>query len=222
MMDYINDKLAVEPRDNFLDEHNRVDIEIFIHVSPDGFGTIGHCDICIGDEVISYGNYDHDSIRLFELIGDGVLFFAPRETYIPFCIETDHKTIFSYGLRLTSKQLQSVQEEINKLKEKTVSWYPHSYYDQNLHDDYSSRLYLKTGAIFYKFKSGRFKTYFVFGSNCVKLAETIIGKAGLDIIDLNGIISPGTYQNYLEREYQRANGIVICKNVYNSLTIDNK
>lgn len=44
----------------------------------------------------------------------------------------------------------------------------------------------------------------------------------MDIIDLNGIISPGTYQNYLEKEYQRANGVIISKNVYNQLTIDHK
>ena len=41
----------------------------------------------------------------------------------------------------------------------------------------------------FKFKRGRYKTYFVLGSNCVKLAEAIMGKAGMDIIDLNGIIS---------------------------------
>ncbi len=41
----------------------------------------------------------------------------------------------------------------------------------------------------------------------------------MDIIDLNGIISPGTYQNYLEKEYQRINGTIITKNIYNILTI---
>lgn len=222
MMDYINERLAVEPTEKFLDDQNHANVEIFIHVSPDGFGTIGHCDICIDNQVISYGNYDYDSIRLFETIGDGVLFIAPRESYIPFCIETDHKTIFSYGVRLTVKQLASVKREIEKLKENTYPWYPRSYKDRNDCNDYASRLYLRTGASFFKFKRGRYKTYFVLGSNCVKLAEAIMGKAGMDIIDLNGIISPGTYQNYLEKEYQRANGVIISKNVYNQLTIDHK
>ena len=189
MMDYINERLAVEPTEKFLDDQNHANVEIFIHVSPDGFGTIGHCDICIDNQVISYGNYDYDSIRLFETIGDGVLFIAPRESYIPFCIETDHKTIFSYGVRLTVKQLASVKREIEKLKENTYPWYPRSYKDRNDCNDYASRLYLRTGASFFKFKRGRYKTYFVLGSNCVKLAEAIMGKAGMDIIDLNGIIS---------------------------------
>lgn len=222
MMDYINERLEVEPREVFLDDNNHDNIEIFIHVSPDGFGTIGHCDICIDNQVISYGNYDYDSIRLFESIGDGVLFVAPRDSYIPFCIETDHKTIFSYGIRVTDKQFNNVKKEVNKLKENTYRWYPRSYKDASDCNDYASKLYLGTKAKFYKFKKGRYKTYFVLGSNCVKLAEAIMSKAGMDIIDLNGIISPGTYQNYLEKEYQRANGVVISKNVYNQLTIIGK
>ena len=219
MMDYINERLAVEPKEKFLDDRDHANVEIFIHVSPDGFGTIGHCDICIDNNVISYGNYDYDSIRLCESIGDGVIFVAPRESYIPFCIEVDKKTIFSYGVRLTAKQLESVKAEIRKIFENTYQWYPHSYKNKDDCNDYASKLYLRTKTKFYKFKKGRFKTYFVLGSNCVKLAETIMGKAGMDIIDLNGIISPGTYQNYLEKEYQRINGTIITKNIYNILTI---
>lgn len=219
MMDYINERLAVESKEKFLDDVDHANVEIFIHVSPDGFGTIGHCDICIDDNVISYGNYDHDSIRLYESIGDGVIFVAPRESYIPFCIEIDKKTIFSYGVRLTTKQLESIKAEIKKIFDNTYRWYPRSYKNKDDCDDYASKLYLRTNTKFYKFKKGRFKTYFVLGTNCVKLAETIMGKAGMDIIDLNGIISPGTYQSYLEKEYQRVNGTIITKNIYNILTI---
>lgn len=219
MMDYINERLAVEPKEKFIDDQIYSNVEIFIHVSPDGFGTIGHCDICIDDNVISYGNYDCDSIRLCESIGDGVIFVAPRESYIPFCIEVDRKTIFSYGVRLTKKQLESIKTEIKKIFENTYRWYPRSYKNKDDCNDYASKLYLRTNTKFYKFNKGRFKTYFVLGSNCVKLAETIMGKAGMDIIDLNGIISPGTYQSYLEKEYQRVNGAIITKNIYNILTI---
>lgn len=219
MMDYINERLAVEPKEKFIDDQVYSNVEIFIHVSPDGFGTIGHCDICIDDNVISYGNYDCDSIRLCESIGDGVIFIAPRESYIPFCIEVDRKTIFSYGVRLTKKQLESIKTEIKKIFENTYRWYPRLYKNKDDCNDYASKLYLRTNTKFYKFNKGRFKTYFVLGSNCVKLAETIMGKAGMDIIDLNGIISPGTYQSYLEKEYQRVNGAIITKNIYNILTI---
>ena len=73
---------------------------------------------------------------------------------------------------------------------------------------------MKTGAQFYKFKSGKFKTYFVMGTNCVLLADEIIGKTGSDVIDMNGIIAPGTYQDYLEKEYQKESGLVVNKKIY--------
>lgn len=73
------------------------------------------------------------------------LFIAPRRrSYIPFCIETDHKTIFSYGVRLTVKQLKC-KREIEKLN--TYPWYPRSYKDRNDCNDYASRLYLRTGML---------------------------------------------------------------------------
>lgn len=222
MMDYINERLQIEPKEHFLNSNEAHDIEIFIHASADGFGTVGHCDVCIDDKVISYGNYDHDSIRMFEAIGDGVVFIANREHYLNFCIQNYQQTIFAYGVSLSAKQLSSVKNEVNKLMANTYQWFPRSYYNKNDCNDYASKLYLYTNANFYKFKKGKFKTYFVLGSNCVKLVERVVGKGGLDIIDLNGIISPGTYQNYLEKEYQRVNGVVVSKNVYNRLTFFQK
>lgn len=222
MMDYINERLQIEPKEHFLNPNETHDIEIFIHASADGFGTVGHCDVCIDDKVISYGNYDHDSIRMFEAIGDGVVFIANREHYLNFCIQNYQQTIFAYGVSLSAKQLSSVKNEVNKLMANTYHWFPRSYYNKNDCNDYASKLYLYTNANFYKFKKGKFKTYFVLGSNCVKLVERVVGKGGLDIIDLNGIISPGTYQNYLEKEYQRVNGVVVSKNVYNRLTFFQK
>lgn len=34
------------------------DIHVLIHVSADGVGSIGHCDLVLNGTVISYGNYD--------------------------------------------------------------------------------------------------------------------------------------------------------------------
>lgn len=218
MMDYVNERLQIEPKEHFFNPDEMHDIEIFIHASTDGFGTVGHCDVCIDDKVISYGNYDHDSIRMFEAIGDGVIFITNRERYLNFCIQEYQQTIFAYGVSLTARQLMEVKNELDKLMANAYQWFPRSYYNRNDCNDYASKLFLNTNANFYKFKKGKFKTYFVLGSNCVKLVECIVGKGGLDIIDLNGILSPGTYQNYLEKEYQRVNGVVVSKNVYNRLT----
>lgn len=222
MMDYINGKLAVDHQLEIENSDENVNLEIFIHVSPDGFGAMGHCDIYFDGEVISYGNYDYSSIRLFETMGDGVLFTTNKEQYLPFCIKEDNKTIFGYGMHLTDIQLQSVRKALQKLKENTYPWYPPAYSDPTNTEEYASRLYLNTNASFYKFKKGKFKSYFVLGTNCVLLAEEVVGKSGQDIINLNGIISPGTYQDYLEKEFQRVNSQVITKNVYNKSILVHK
>lgn len=215
MMDYINERLQID--DTFCIENTNQDVnlEIFIHVSPDGFGKMGHCDIYFDGEVISYGNYDYSSIRLFEAMGDGVMFITEKEKYLPFCIKEDHKTIFGYGLHLNDIQINSVRDAIMKIKGNAFPWFPPAYYDHNVTDDYASRLFLATSASFYKFKKGKFKSYFVLGTNCVLLAEEIVGNSGQDIINLNGIITPGTYQDYLEKEYHKANSQVVSKNIYN-------
>lgn len=196
-------------------DNDEVDLEVFVHVSPDGFGIMGHCDLYFEGEVLSYGNYDQHSTRLFEAVGDGVLFsVTDKKKYLQFCIKEDKKTIFGYGLKLTEMQKRSVHKKIAELKMNALQWYPVAYYQSDCSEDYASRLYKETGAHFYKFKKGKFKTYFVLGTNCVLLADQIIGSAGTDIIDLNGIIAPGTYQSYLEKEYQKQNGFVIKKEVY--------
>lgn len=222
MMDYINEKLAVNHQLEIENSDEDVNLEIFIHVSPDGFGAMGHCDIYFDGQVISYGNYDYSSIRLFETMGDGVLFTTNKEQYLPFCIKEDNKTIFGYGMHLTDIQLESVKQAIQKLKDNTYPWYPPSFSNPSITEDYASRLFLTTKASFYKFKKGKFKSYFVLGTNCVLLAEEVVGKSGQDIINLNGIISPGTYQDYLEKEYQRVNSQVITKNIYNKSLLVHK
>ena len=214
MLKLVNDHLIVDQVKKYEDS-KKINMEIFIHVTPDGFGTMGHVDLCFEGTVYSYGNYDFLSQRLFEAIGDGVLFTVnKKEDYLKFCMEESHKTIFGYGLCLTEKKLQNVKSKINDLMNNTYQWYPLSYKDPNKKEDYASRLYLKTGAQFYKFKSGKFKTYFVMGTNCVLLADEIIGKTGSDVIDMNGIIAPGTYQDYLEKEYQKESGLVVNKKIY--------
>ena len=51
-------------------------------------------------------------------------------------------------------------------------------------------------------------------TNCVLLADRIIGKSGIDIVNMNGIITPGTYLSYFEEEYKKENSRVIEKHIY--------
>lgn len=221
----INDYLLENSEEN-IEKHYNVqkisaipDLEIFIHVTKDGFGAIGHVDLCYEDIVISYGNYDETSQRFFNMMGDGVLLKAGRESYIEFCKEESHKTLLGYGIILTKEQRFAVEERLSQLDKLTVPWIPSNEpvsKDTDGKKDvmYAYKMTERLGARFFKFKESKFKTYFVLSTNCVLLADSIIGKAGTDILSAKGFISPGTYQNYLDREFEKLHSIVISKSIY--------
>lgn len=193
-----------------------VDLNILIHTSNRGFNRMGHIDICFKGKVISYGCYDEGSRFVGELFGDGVLFIAnSKKEYINFCIDNSKKTIFDFGIHLTEKQKSKVEERIQELMKNTYPW--NHKQDKNYRNasSYAGRLYKKTKAKFYKFKSGKYKTYFVLGTNCCFLADDIIGASGMDILSINGIITPGTYYDYLNRSFKRKNSNIIYKEIYN-------
>lgn len=192
------------------DQH--VDIEVFVHVSEDGYGAIGHVDLCLGEIVISYGNYDADSTKLFDTIGDGVLFKADKEAYVPFVIKESKKTLFGFGLSLSDAQKQDVDAKIAEIMSNVYEWTPPEY--TGVDDYYATRMKHEVDVTYYKFKSGKFKTYFVAGTNCVLLADQIIGAAGLDILKINGIITPGTYYEYLNNQFAMRSSLVVTKNIY--------
>lgn len=206
------------------------DLEVFVHTSSRGFNRMGHVDLYFDGKVISYGNYDDASVRLFTMIGDGVLFTTEKDKYIPFCIEHSKKTIFVFGLKLTDAQKKNVSKAISKIFDSVYEWNPpyveaitkRKKVNKNRYKDYASVLYQTTNAKFYKFKNGRFKNYFVLGSNCCRLADHIIGKSGIDLLKMNGIITPGTYYEYLNREFQKKNSMVISRKIYNSKNVDKK
>lgn len=211
---------------NYNDKNEDVipDMEIFVHSSMNGFNRLGHVDIYFDNKVYSYGNYDDSSKKFFELIGDGVVFITDKEHYIPFCISHSHKTIIGFGLKLNERQKQSIIKYINNLFNNMYCWYSpievakleKKKIKKTDFGDYASSLYKATKAEFYKFKKGRFKKYFTLGVNCCLLADSIIGKSGTNILKMNGIITPGTYYEYLNREFNKKNSMVISKTIYNS------
>lgn len=211
-------------------EDTKADLEVFVHTSNRGFNRMGHVDLYYNGRVISYGNYDDESIKFFTMIGDGVLFTTEKDKYIPFCIEHSKKTIFAFGLKLTNTQKKNINKTIDKIFDNVYEWNPpyvkaiskRKKVNMNRYKDYSSRLYQTTNAKFYKFKTGRFKKYFTLGNNCCKLADHIIGKSGIDLLKMNGIITPGAYYEYLNREFQKKNSMVVSRKIYNSKNVDKK
>lgn len=211
-----SDQKVIDARSDFsqykIDE--KADVEIYIHASNKGFGKVGHVDICIDNQFLSYGNYDSESVRLNELIGDGVLINAYKEEYIPFVIKDSEKTLFCFGLKLNEAQKQKVLARLEEIKAMLYPWQVPHYEGEDI--PYAARLQNSCPeTAFYKFKKGRFKTYFVVKTNCVQLADYIVGSAGLDILNINGIVTPGAYYEYLERQFALKNEMVIYKKIYN-------
>ena len=196
------------------DEQKLVDLEVLIHTSDQNlFGMIGHVDICYKGKVVSYGSYDVFSERLFGTIGDGVLFKVDKDAYIDLCKEESKKTLFGYGLSLTDEQKLAVEKRLAEIDELLEVWDPPA----NLKDGkrtYAYKLKHELNARLYKFKTSRFKTYFILSTNCCLLADSIIGQAGTAILDMRGIIAPGTYQSYLQYEFESANELVVVQNIY--------
>ena len=196
-----------------------VDLEIFVHTSETSFFlAMGHVDICYQEKVISYGSYDPHSERLFGMVGDGVLFKANRGKYIELCKRESQKTLFAYGLSLTEQQKAAIQARLEEIEDLLIPWEPSSQLmkrrEGEVKHTYSYQLKQEADAILYKFSSSEFKTYFVLSTNCVLLADSIVGKAGTDILSPQGFIVPGTYQDYLDLEYTKPNGLVVSRSIY--------
>ena len=195
------------------------ELEIFVHTAETSlFSAIGHVDICYQGRVISYGNYDPSSETLFGMVGDGVLYFCDRDKYIDLCKRESQKTLFGYGIDLTPEMEKAVQKKLAELKQLTIPWEPSA--DKIMTGDgkedytYAYKIRHETDGELYKFIKSKFKSYFVLSTNCVLLADTIVGQAGTDILSPKGFIAPGTYQTYLNREFEKPNSIVVSKHVY--------
>lgn len=189
-------------------DNRSVALEIFIHVSTLGFGKIGHADFCFDGLVYSYGNYDFNSPKFFELFGDGVLFKTKeKEKYLEFCIKHSEKTIYGFDIYLTDEQKEKIKNKISVLNEDTVKWKV-----PKRGNAYAPCLNRAVKTDFYKFSKGKYKTYFTIGTNCVKMVDDIVG---MDILSVQGIISPGTYYNYLEKEFLKKQSAVIGYHIYN-------
>lgn len=218
MLNYINTYFNEEQEcENILKSNDNYDLEILIHTSNKGSNALGHMDFYFDNKIISYGNYDPSSRKMLSLIGDGVLFEANKEKYIRFCIEHSSKTLIGFGIKLSEKEINNIRNEYKKIKDDTYIWDLNSIKNKKYSKCYSKLLKRSIGAKFYKFKSGEFKKYFVCGANCTKFAEKILG-GSTGVLKMVGVITPGTYLEYLEHEYKRKSSNIVYKNIYNEKT----
>lgn len=209
-------------------KNEKSDLEILVHVSEKGTGVFGHADIYFDNKVVSYGAYDKDTRIWHDTIGTGTVFFAPFKKYIKFCVKETEKTIFCFGLKLTDSQKLRIRRELQNLKDTLEPWEPPILRDKNLgkrvrkkdYPDYPSTLYSYTKADFYKVKKGKYKVFFVLKNNCGSFVKSILKIVGSDVLKMYGIITPGTFYDYLEGEYLKRNSIVVSKNIYTKYNID--
>ncbi len=188
-------------------------LEVFFHTGKDVAMGFGHVDFCLRDTFYSYGVYDPSSNRCLNLLSDGVMAVSPREEYLRFATEAENKTLIGFELYLSEEQEAKVRLALTTiLTEFCVPWKP----EQTEHivplgpQDFEARAKTR----FFKFVKGAYRTYNTVRTNCVALAEMLVAQSGLPIMQNNGIITPGTYLSFMEREFARKNSIVVKKNVY--------
>ncbi|MEE1077363.1 MAG: DUF308 domain-containing protein [Acutalibacteraceae bacterium] len=192
-------------------------LEVFIHTSPKTGGGFGHVDICVDNTVYTYGAYDHNTNRLFGLLSDGVFAVMDREKYIKYCLTQKNENIVSFNIYLTDEQLVDIHKYIDEYMTRLYRWQCDKEKNPNgdFHDK-ASKFYTQANAKLYKYKKGKYKTYFLISTNCVSVADELIGSSGINVISLNGIITPGTYLTYLNREFKRNNSFVTKKTIFSS------
>ena len=72
----------------------------------------------------------------------------------------------------------------------------------------------ETGCVYGKVSRGPYRTYNLLKTNCVVLAELLVGAAGMDLLQGNGVITPGSYLQFLDSQLSLRHSAVIEKNVY--------
>lgn len=201
--------------DTGIKQEGETPLKAMVHIGPDGLQKVGHFTFSWKGIVYSYGNYDAASGRVFGLLGDGVYFTVPAQRYLENIVRYEKNTIFEYGIQVTPEQEAHIEQTLEQLYNNSYRWYSliekEDGYDEasQYEADYPCRLHLRTGAKFYKIKKGKFKTYWVTGDNCVAFADMVLGAVGADVLSIRGIITPGTYYDYLSNEYAKEHSPVV-------------
>ncbi len=197
-------------------------VEVLIHLKNDGPEALGHVDVAVDDYVYSYGLHDPASRKLLGTLGEGVLLKIEKESYIKQTIYQEGKLILGYELKVNDAQKQIIQDKLNTLLEDAYPWQcaAETHNPDNEYFDYASRVYRFTEAKMFKFKKGAFKTYFVATTNCVQLSDYLIRSKELNLINIYGIITPGTYIQFLHHEYRHKQSVSTFNLYSNNLSED--
>ena len=207
----ITDDMHQQYRNRHENSQDIDSFEIMVHASRHGFGIAGHVNISYQNKVYNYGNHDTDSRYMRGAIGDGVLAIADKEKFIEASMAAG-ETIFEFVVALSQPQKKRLEEKLAELEKKLVPW---TLETESQRKGFGGFIQRRADAELFKFSQGKFKNYYVFGTNCVLLSDEIIGTSGLDLFAMVGFLTPGTYFAYLNREYKKDGSIVIDRKVHN-------
>lgn len=207
----ITDDMHQQYRNRHENSQDIDSFEIMVHASRHGFGIAGHVNISYQNKVYNYGNHDTDSRYMRGAIGDGVLAIADKEKFIEASMAAG-ETIFEFVVALSQPQKKRLEEKLAELEKKLVPW---TLETESQRKGFGGFIQRRADAELFKFSQGKFKNYYVFGTNCVLLSDEIIGTSGLDLFAMVGFLTPGTYFAYLNSEYKKDGSIVIDRKVHN-------
>ena len=208
--DYIYEKPAVDTAKP--EEMSNVTLEILFHLGRNVALGYGHVDIALGNTVFSYGCYDDASSRMMGFYSDGTFMVSRLQPYLDYCRRWQKKTLVSFTMRLTVEQEMRVRNALDEILSNCKPWRPternSTAIGQSAHA--SSMFPIK----YFKVESGPFKIYSVFRTNCVAMAEILVGQSGLKVLPTHGIITPGSYYAFLERQLKNPDSPIVRKTVY--------
>ena len=184
-------------------------LEIFLHLGKTAAFGFGHMDIALEGKAYSFGSYDSTSSHLFGAFSDGVFFEADRDPYLQYALTHEKQRLIGYGIVLSEAQKTAVLNKINEFLHQSRRWYPSAEKTPE-----PKLLEQEAQAEFYKIGQGPFKTYNVLTTNCVAVANMLSGSGGVDLMNPQGIITPGTYSEFLDRQFRRKKSIVVSRTVY--------
>ncbi len=200
-------------------------LHVYVYLNETGPEAFGHIDIGYKGTIYSYGCHDPSTRKLVGTMGDGVLIKSDEKLFIDHATHGENKVIISYGIDLNDSEQEIIEKKIKEMMNRTIPWLcPYAEAEQegkdttNIHD-YASRVYQNTHCEMYKFTKGKFKTYFIAGTNCVNLADDLIRSKELNLIDLNGLVTPGAYLAFLNTEYQKKDSTVKTRTLYESVSL---
>ncbi|MDE8257344.1 hypothetical protein PT167_08480 [Erysipelothrix rhusiopathiae] len=188
-------------------------ISIYIYAKDHGYNRMGHLDIGYNGVIYSYGAHDPFNRAKSMAYGDGVMIVGSEVDYVQYAVDDD-TTVFRFICELSDEQREFVENRLDELF-KSAYYFKWPYQLDTKKEHHLTNLIDAGAAVdYYKFKEGEFKTYNVFTTNCVLIADYVIQSTGMKLFQMSGVITPGAYYDYLDNLLNKPGSIVVKREIY--------